>query len=60
VTAGSGVAEFVAVCDIAVPLRLHNNAVDRIAAAEGTTNLEDILMRCPSIPDGNAVPTAAR
>jgi hypothetical protein len=31
------------VCDIAVPLRAHNNAVDRIATAEGATGLDDIL-----------------
>jgi hypothetical protein len=33
------------VCDIAAPLRPHNNAVDRIATAEGATRLDDILMR---------------
>ena len=33
------------VCDIAVPLRPHNNAIDRIATAEGATRLDDILMR---------------
>jgi hypothetical protein len=33
------------VCDIAVPLRPHNNAVDRIATAEGATRLDGILMR---------------
>jgi hypothetical protein len=31
------------VCEIAVPLRAHNNAVDRIATAEGATGLDDIL-----------------
>jgi len=39
------VPEPVAVCDTAVPLRAHNNAVDRIATAEGATRLDDILMR---------------
>ena len=42
---GSGVEEPVTVCDIAVPLWPHNNAVDRIATAEGATRLDDILMR---------------
>jgi hypothetical protein len=32
------------VCDIAGPVRLHSNAVDRIATAEGATRLDDILM----------------
>jgi hypothetical protein len=41
---GSGVAAPVAVCDIAVPLRLHSNAVDRIAIAEGATKLDNVLM----------------
>ena len=44
---GSGVAEAVAVRDIAVPLGPHNNAVDRIATAEGATKLDDNLMTCP-------------
>jgi hypothetical protein len=44
---GSGAAEPVAVCDIAVPLGPHNNAVDRIATAEGATKLDDSLMTCP-------------
>jgi hypothetical protein len=33
------------VCDIAVPPRPHNNAIDRIATAAGATRLDDILMR---------------
>jgi hypothetical protein len=41
---GSGVTAPVSVCDIAVPLRLHSNAVDRIAIAEGATKLDDDLM----------------
>jgi hypothetical protein len=41
---GSWVAEPAAVCDIAVPLRLHNNAIDRIATAEDATRLDDILI----------------
>jgi hypothetical protein len=32
------------VCEAAVPLRPHNNEVDRIAMAEGATRLDDILM----------------
>jgi hypothetical protein len=31
------------VCEAAVPLRPHNNEVDRIATAEGATRLDDIL-----------------
>jgi len=58
---GSEVAKPVAVCDIAVPLGPHNNAVDRMATAEGATKLDDNLMTCPSqIRDGNAVPIVAR
>jgi hypothetical protein len=41
---GSGAAAPVSICDIAVPLRLHSNAVDRIAIAEGATKLDDDLM----------------
>ena len=41
---GSGVAERVAVCDTAVPLRPHSNAVDRIATAERAAKLDDNLM----------------
>ena len=33
--------ESVAVCDIAVPLRLLSNAVDRIAITEGATEPDD-------------------
>jgi hypothetical protein len=32
------------VCDIAAPLRPHNNAADRIAPAEGAPRLDEILM----------------
>jgi hypothetical protein len=32
------------VCDIAGPVRLHSNAVDRKATAEVATRLDDILM----------------
>jgi hypothetical protein len=38
------VLEPVAVCDIAVPLRLLSNAVDRIAITEGATKPDDNLM----------------
>jgi hypothetical protein len=41
---GSWTAGPVSVCDIAVPLWLHSNAVDRIAIAEGATKLDDDLM----------------
>jgi hypothetical protein len=33
-----------AVCDIAAQVRLHSNAVDRTATAEGATKFEDNLM----------------
>ena len=36
--------EPVAVCDIAVPLRLLSNALDRIAITEGATKPDDNLM----------------
>ena len=53
---GSGVAAPVAVCDIAVPLRLHSNAVDRIAIAEGATKLdEDLMIISDQIQDGHSV-----
>jgi len=52
---GSWVAEPVAVCDIAVPLRLNNNAVDRIATAEGAARLDDILITVLPNPDINAL-----
>jgi len=42
VTLGS--AEPGVVCDIAAPVRLHSNAVDRMATAEGATRLDDILI----------------
>ena len=42
---GSGVAEPVAVCDIAVPLGPHSNEIDKIAIAEGANRPDDILMR---------------
>jgi hypothetical protein len=35
-------------CDIAVPLRPHNNAVDRIATAEGATKPKGNLMTISS------------
>jgi hypothetical protein len=41
---GSGVPEPTAVCDIAVPLRLLSNVVDRIAITEGATKPDDNLM----------------
>ena len=41
---GSGAATPVSVCDIAVPLRLHSNAVDRIEIAEGAPKFDDELM----------------
>ena len=40
--------EPVAVCDIAVPLRLLRNAVDRIAITEGATEPDDNLMMVSS------------
>ena len=41
---GSGVAEPVAVCDTAVPLKLHSNEIDKIAIAEGAKRLDEDLM----------------
>jgi hypothetical protein len=40
---GSGAAEPVAVCDTAVPLKLHSNEIDKIAIAEGAKRLEDLM-----------------
>src|SRR3981081_3056469 len=58
---GSAVAEPVAVCDTAVPLRPHSNAVDRIATAAGATGLDDNLMTMSSqIQEGYAVPVRTR
>jgi hypothetical protein len=58
---GSGAAEPVAVCDIAVPLRLHSNAVDRIAIAEGATKLDnDLMIISGQIQDGHSVPMRTR
>ena len=58
---GSGAAAPVAVCAIAVPLRLHSNAVDRIAIAEGATKLDDDLMIISDqIQDGHSVPMRRR
>jgi hypothetical protein len=55
------VAEPVAVCDTAVPLRPHSNAVDRIATAEDATGLDDNLMTMSSqIQEGHAVPVRTR
>lgn len=56
VTAGSCVAEPVAVCDTAVPHAPHNNAVERIATAEGAARLDDILTTVLPNPDINALP----
>jgi hypothetical protein len=58
---GSSVPEPVGVCDIAVPLGPHSNAVDKIATAEGATRLGDNLMTIsPQIQDGPSVPRRAR
>jgi len=46
VTVTLGRVELGVVCDAAVPLRPHNNEVDRIATAEGATRLDDILTTC--------------
>jgi len=45
---GSGVADPVAVCDTAAPLRPHSNTVDRIATGERATKLGDKLMAMSS------------
>src|ERR1700759_830111 len=39
------------VCDIAAPVRLHSNAVDRIATAADATKLDDIVILVPPNPD---------
>ena len=44
VTVTLGSVELGAVCEAAVPLRPHNNEVDRIATAEGATRVDDILI----------------
>jgi hypothetical protein len=44
VTVTLGRVELGAVCEAAVPLRPHNNEIDRIATAEGATRLDGILM----------------
>src|SRR5581483_2888681 len=44
------------VCDIAAPVRLHSNAVDRIATAADATKLDDIVILVLPNPDLNAVP----
>jgi hypothetical protein len=41
---GSVAAEPVAVCDTAVPLKLHSNEIDKIAIAEGPKRLDEDLM----------------
>jgi hypothetical protein len=53
---GSGAAEPVAVCDTAVPLKLHGNEIDKIAIAEGAKRLDEDLMTLSSqIQDDYAV-----
>jgi hypothetical protein len=44
VTVTLGRGELGVVCEAAVPLKPHNNEVDRIATAEGATRLDDILI----------------
>jgi hypothetical protein len=41
---GSGAAEPVAVCDTAVPLRLHSNEIDKITIPEVAQRVGDVLM----------------
>jgi hypothetical protein len=55
VTVGSVVDE-PAVCDMAVPSRVHSNTVDRIATAEGAIRLDNTLMTYFPNPDISAVP----
>ena len=53
---GSGAAEPVAVCDTAVPLKLHSHDIDKIAIAEGAKRLDEDLMTLSSqIQDDYAV-----
>jgi len=44
VTVTLGRGELGTVCETAVPVRPHNNQVDRIATAEGATRLDDVLI----------------
>jgi hypothetical protein len=53
---GSGAGEPVAVCDTAVPLKLHSNEIDKPAIAEGAKRLDEDLMTLSSqIQDDYAV-----
>jgi hypothetical protein len=54
---GSGAAAGVAVCDTA---GLHSKTVDKTAAADGATKLDDNLMTLSSHAGRNAVPVSAR
>jgi hypothetical protein len=52
------VPEPVAVCDTAVPLRPHTNAVDKMAIAAGATMLdENLITVCSQIQDGKCHPS---
>jgi hypothetical protein len=56
-TPGSEVAELVAVCDIAVPLRPYSSSIDKITTAGLATKSEENLMAMSSQNrDGNAIP----
>jgi len=57
VTVTLGRGELGVVCEAAVPLKPHNNEVDRIATAEGATRLDDILIT-RSLKSGDSVPGA--
>ena len=47
------------VCDIAGPMELHSDAVNRMATAEGATRLDDILMtRSPKSKHRTTYPTS--
>jgi hypothetical protein len=56
VTVTLGRVELGVVCEAAVPLRPHNNEVDRIATVEGATRLDGILTTRSPNPDIDAVP----
>jgi hypothetical protein len=46
VTVTLGRGELAVVCEAAVPLRPHNNEVDRIVTTAGATRLDGVLITC--------------
>jgi hypothetical protein len=56
VTVTLGSVELGVVCEAAVPLRPHNNEIDKMATAAGATRLDDILITRSPKSGKNAVP----